>query len=122
MEKRNIFLAEFAMVIVTIIWGFVFPIAQLAIDAGYGTYSILFFRFGIAVVILPVVFRKRLKYINKELIKARMTVGIILFFGFFMQTRGLVYTTPSKNAFITLNCGITLLVIAISAAVNNESF
>ncbi len=101
MKNKNVYFAELSLVIVTIIWGLGFPIAKIAFNYGFDTYQILFFRFGIAVVLLPLFFYKRLRKINKSLIMSGVIVGIILFLGFFLQTMGLSMTTSSKNAFIT---------------------
>jgi len=101
MDKRKIYYAEISMIVVTIIWGLGFPIAKIAFNQGFNTYQILAFRFGIATLLLPIFFYKRLKYINKELLKGALIVGLILFLGFFLQTMGLSITTSSKNAFIT---------------------
>lgn len=37
-QKKN----DFALVIVTIIWGLGFPVTQIAINSGFGTFTILF--------------------------------------------------------------------------------
>jgi drug/metabolite transporter (DMT)-like permease len=101
MEKKKVLYAEISLVIVTIIWGLGFPIAKIAFINGFNTYQILFFRFGIATIMLPLIFHKRIKLINKDLLKGAVLVGLILYMGFFLQTMGLSFTTSSKNAFIT---------------------
>ena len=74
----------------------------MALDGGLSTVQTLTLRFFIASIILGVVFYKKIKEnINKESIKAGALLGLFSFIGFSTQTLGLVYTTVSKNAFIT---------------------
>ena len=50
---------------------------------------------------MVVLFSKQFKYITKATLFKGSVLGIILYLAFFFQTVGLVYTTPSKNAFLT---------------------
>ena len=59
-------------------------------------------RFFISAVLMTVIFFKQIKNnLSMGTIKVGVILGICLFLGFFLQTLGLNYTTPSKNAFIT---------------------
>lgn len=101
MTKKNVLFAESALVIVTIIWGLGFPITKIAVNYGFDTNTIMVGRFFTASIILSLVYLKRLKHINKAILKYGVITGIFLFLGFYFQTLGNVYTTPSKNGFIT---------------------
>jgi drug/metabolite transporter (DMT)-like permease len=58
-------------------------------------------RFVTASLLLTAIYYKKLKLINKTILKYGIITGVFLFFGFYFQTLGNVYTTPSKNGFIT---------------------
>lgn len=94
------YLGEAMLIITAVIWGsgFVFS----AVSLNYFTpYQLLAVRFSIGVIILSVVFYKRLKNIKKSTLKRGLLLGIFLYLAFLLQTVGLQYTTPSKNAFLT---------------------
>ncbi len=101
MHKRSIGFAEFSLFIITIIWGLGFPITQLAIDKGFQANTIMVGRFLIATIVLGLVYYKRLKNLDKNIIKYGVITGLFLFAGFYFQTLGNVFTTSSKNGFIT---------------------
>lgn len=92
---------DLALLLVALIWGGGFIGVQKALDNGFGSFTIIFFRFLIAFVLLALVFYKQFLKIDKEHLKVGSILGIFLFLGFVLQTVGLKYTTPSKNAFIT---------------------
>lgn len=94
------YLGEFMLIITAIIWGSGFVFTAVSLD--YLTpYQLLAARFSIGVVILCIVFYKRLKNIQKSTIIKGIVLGIFLYLAFLLQTIGLQFTTPSKNAFIT---------------------
>ena len=98
--KKHI--GEIGLFTIAIIWGSGFIGTKLALDGGLSTVQTLTLRFFIASIILGAVFYKKIKEnINKESIKAGALLGLFSFIGFSTQTLGLVYTTVSKNAFIT---------------------
>ncbi|NCD06707.1 MAG: DMT family transporter, partial [Spirochaetia bacterium] len=65
------------------------------------TSLILLLRFSIASIILLILFFKKIKTITKKEFQYGIIAGAFLFLGFYTQTIGLKYTTPSNNAFIT---------------------
>lgn len=101
MADKKIVFAELSLVVVTIIWGLGFPITRIAVNIGYEPNTILAIRFLIASILLSVIYFKKLKMINKQLIIYGAITGLFLFLGFYFQTVGNIYTTPSKNGFIT---------------------
>ena len=58
-------------------------------------------RFLIATILLGLIYIKRLIKIDKRYLIYGSITGLFLFFGFYFQTLGSVYTTASKNGFIT---------------------
>ncbi len=98
--KKHI--GEIGLFIVAIIWGGGFVATQAALDGGLTTSQIMTLRFFISAILLNMIFFKQIKNnITRGTIKVGIILGVCLFLGFFLQTLGLNYTTPSKNAFIT---------------------
>lgn len=91
---------ELLMLITALMWGSGF----IGMDIGLEYLTVLQLmagRFTLATIILCIVFRKKLKLINKAVLWKGAVLGSILFLAFVIQTYGLLYTTPSKNAFLT---------------------
>ena len=96
------YIGEIGLFIVAIIWGGGFVATQAALDGGLTTSQIMTLRFFISAMLMTVIFFKQIKNnLSMGTIKVGVILGICLFLGFFLQTLGLNYTTPSKNAFIT---------------------
>lgn len=89
------------IVAATVIWGSSFVIVKDV--TSYVTPAwILVIRFSIAAVILAVVFiKKRNLFFKKEYILYGSLFGCALATAYYLQTVGIVYTTPGKNAFLT---------------------
>ena len=94
------YMGEIALSITAIIWGSGFVASAIALEH-FTPYQILAIRFIIGAIILSVIFHKRLKNIKKATIIQGAIIGIFLYLAFALQTVGLQYTTPSKNAFLT---------------------
>ena len=101
MDKKRATYSELALLFITLIWGLGFPITKLAVNNGFGPNTIMVGRFLTAAILLGIVYNKKLKKINKQVIIFGSITGVFLFLGFFFQTMGSVYTTASKNGFIT---------------------
>ncbi len=65
------------------------------------TYYLLAIRFTGAFVLLGIVFWKKWRYIDKDIIIAGFVMGTALIAAYAFQTFGLMDTTPGKNAFLT---------------------
>ncbi|XMB86428.1 DMT family transporter [Mycoplasmatota bacterium WC44] len=92
---------ELLLLMVALIWGVGFPVTKIAVDLGFGPFAILAGRFVTACIIISIVFRNKVKLIDKRHVKYGIFTGVFLFSSFTFQTFGILYTTPSKNAFIT---------------------
>lgn len=92
--------SDIMLVSVTIIWGSTFVIVKKATSI-LPVYNFLFLRFLIALIVLVIMFGKRLLHIDKNTFAVSIMVGIMLFLGYAFQTLGLKYTTASKSGFIT---------------------
>jgi drug/metabolite transporter (DMT)-like permease len=90
-----------------LLWGSGFIINKIVLDAGWNESQLLFVRFFTAFILMSFIYRKRVLHYFKNrvdnyyLLKRGLFLGVLLFGGFYFQTLGLVYTTPSNNALIT---------------------
>lgn len=100
-KNKNTLIADCSLLLAAVIWGSGFTATQMALDSGFLPLTTMALRFGIAAVLMSIIFIKKLKKINREDIKAGSVVGFFLFTAFASQTVGLQFTTPSKNAFLT---------------------
>lgn len=94
------YIGELALLVTAIIWGSGFVASAVALEH-YTPYQILAARFFIGALLLGVVFAKKLKGIRKSTLLKGAALGFFLYVAFALQTVGLQYTTPSKNAFLT---------------------
>ncbi len=92
--------AKFALFGATLIWGSSFLLVKTSMDV-IKPHILLAFRFTIAVILLCLIFHKRLKIINKEYLIKGCILGTLIFIAYSLQTIGITDTTPGKNAFLT---------------------
>ena len=93
--------ADLAIVAVAFIWGISFVIAKRALsDISVPLY--LSVRFTLATVVMALIYRRQIATgFTKFQWLAGVATGSLLMGGFILQTLGLSYTTPAKNAFLT---------------------
>ncbi|MGE7093830.1 DMT family transporter [Lysinibacillus sp. NPDC048646] len=105
------YIADGMLLVTAIVWGSGFVVTAIALE--YLTaYQVMAGRFLLASIILTVLFGFRLKKARKSVIWKGMLLGTILYIAFALQTVGLQYTTPSKNAFLT---AVNVIVVPIIA-------
>lgn len=109
MDRKTELLGISKLLLVTVFWGVGFPAIKLASES-FGTFYQVGFRFLIAAVTLAVIFRKKLKYIDKKLIKSSLILSVALFLTYVFATKGLEYTTASKAAFF---CCTSVVIVPI---------
>ena len=94
------YIGDGMLLITAIVWGSGFVVTAIALE--YLTaYQVMAGRFILAAIILSLLFGKKFKTFTKSVIWKGAILGTILYIGFALQTVGLEYTTPSKNAFLT---------------------
>jgi len=98
--KNKSLAADLGLVFVTIIWGSAFVVVKNATNTVPTSY-IIAIRFGIAVLLMCVIFRKRLRKIDLACIQSGAILGVLLFISYYLQTIGVKYTTVGNNAFLT---------------------
>jgi len=101
--------AEIYLLGIVVIWGSTFAIIKGILDQ-IMPFTFLAYRFFWAAFILGLIFWKRLKNIDKMILKKGSLIGIFLFLGYTFQTVGLKYTTATKAGFIT---GLTVVLVPI---------
>lgn len=93
-------LGRICLICTTLIWGSSFVILKTALDSITPMW-VLAIRFGGAAIMMFIACLPRIKKIDKQYIKGGVLMGICLSAAYIVQTYGLVYTTPGKNAFLT---------------------
>jgi drug/metabolite transporter (DMT)-like permease len=95
-------LADLALALVSLIWGFTFVVVKSALD-DISTLLFLALRFSLATLVLFGFFRLRgfTWRGERRMWKGGAVCGFLLFAGYALQTAGLRTTTASKSAFIT---------------------
>lgn len=105
---------EISLLTVALIWGSGFVATDLALGALTAT-QVMAIRFSIAAVFIAVLFGRRvLPVLDRLTLRRGILLGVILNLSFLAQTVGLVFTTPSKNAFLT---AVNVILVPFIAAV-----
>jgi len=105
--------AHILLVIITFIWGATFVVIKNAL----ADMSPLLFnavRMTLASAVLWVMFRKEMRQLTRDSVKAGAVVGIFLWLGYEFQTTGLKLTSASKSGFLT---GLAVVLVPIFLAV-----
>jgi len=88
------------LVLVTMIWGSTFLVVKETLKLT-GPFTYLALSYGVGTLLLALIFHKRLLRITRLEVISGIIIGIFLFSGYALQTRGIQYTTVSKAGFIT---------------------
>ena len=93
-------LGRAALLVMTLIWGTSFLMQKNTLSE-VPTLYLLAFRFTGATVTIFLFFAKQMKKFDWQYVWNGIVLGVLLFLGYVLQTYGLCYTTPSKNAFLS---------------------
>jgi drug/metabolite transporter (DMT)-like permease len=99
--------AELLLVVTTFIWGSTFVIVKGAL-ADASPFAFLAVRFTLAGLLMWMVMARG--RVDRQAVIPSLVLGLLLFSGYTFQTWGLIFTTPSKSAFIT---GFSVIVVPI---------
>ncbi|WP_124057711.1 DMT family transporter [Vaginisenegalia massiliensis] len=99
MKNKNL-IGKLGLLLTAIIWGSGFTFSSMALQY-FTTFQVIALRFTIAFFLLLLMNAGRLKQISKQDFIKGVTIGGILFSAYFFQTKGLEFTTTSKNSFLT---------------------
>ena len=97
-NKAN--LGRTRLILTTLIWGSSFVILKSALDSITPLW-VLAIRFSGAAILMLIACLPRLKKLDKRYVTGGCLMGLCLAAAYIVQTYGLVYTTPGKNAFLT---------------------
>ena len=92
--------AEASLVAVCAVWGLTFVMVQDAVELIPVT-TFLAYRFIPAAVLVAIIFRRQLRSLGAQGVKAGCAMGVFLTAGYMFQTFGLERTTASHAGFIT---------------------
>ena len=95
------YIAESGLLLIGILWGMGFVTVKIGLNAGMNTFYLMWLRFLGSFVLLSILFRKKIKKVSMDDLKAGVILGIIQYFGYVFQTYGAAHTTVGKNAFFT---------------------
>jgi drug/metabolite transporter (DMT)-like permease len=105
--------AHILLVLVTLVWGATFAEIKDVLDRGL-TSAMLFnairMAFAAFALALLFIFRGKLRGITAVTLRDGIVAGAFLWAGYEFQTQGLIYTTPSKSAFLT---GVSVVLVPI---------
>ena len=107
------YIGEILLFITAIIWGSGYIGMKVGLEH-LTVFQIMAGRFALATILLAVIFHKNVKLITKRVLWRGIILGAILFIAFTVQTIGLDYTTPSKNAFLT---AVNVMIVPVIAYV-----
>jgi drug/metabolite transporter (DMT)-like permease len=93
------------LVAITAFWGVTFVVVKDAVALA-DPFTFLALRFSLGAALLTAVAWRGLR--GAALLRAGAGLGVLLFVGFAAQTSGLLYTTPSRSAFLT---GLSVLLV-----------
>ena len=91
-------LPRLALLGATCVWGATFVVSQRAI-ADLPVFHLIAIRFTLATLLLLPLARGA--HLTPELWRQGLLIGVVLFAGFALQISGLLWTTPSRSAFLT---------------------
>ncbi|MEG0035804.1 MAG: DMT family transporter [Oscillospiraceae bacterium] len=99
-EKKNAIKGRLALILTTLIWGTSFVVLKNTLDV-MPTLYVLAFRFSGAAILMFFIGFKHLKKLDSGYFIGGAVLGVFLFIAYALQTFGLNFTTPGKNAFLT---------------------
>ncbi len=98
--KKQVMLAEAALLVAGLIWGSGFVVMKNSLDL-LPVNWLLSLRFAIAAVVLCGILWKKVVHMSRQMLIAGLVCGVLLYAGYYVQTLGLTFTTAGNNAFIT---------------------
>ena len=98
--RGNSVTGRLALLLCAIIWGTSFVVMKNALNS-IGALWVLSIRFSISALLMFLAAGRRVKGISGRYISGSMLMGLCLALAYIVQTYGLMFTTPGKNAFLT---------------------
>jgi drug/metabolite transporter (DMT)-like permease len=105
--------ADLALAVCSLLWGASFVVVKDAL--GYASVLVfLAVRFTLAALIMIALRPAALRGLKKSGFLVGLALGCFMFAGYTFQTAGLLYTTPSKSAFVT---GFSVVLVPLLLAI-----
>ena len=101
--------AHLLLILATFFWGATFVQIKDAL-AQVTPFTFNAIRMIVGGVTLALIYRKHLSKVPVASLKTSILLGALLWAGYSFQTKGLVYTSPSKSAFIT---GVSIVLVPV---------
>ena len=98
-KKLNL-IGQLLLLTATIVWGTSFFILKETIEQ-VPAYFVIALRFLFSGVVLFFVFIKKLKTLSTKNVFQGIVIGVFVALAYMLQTSGLKYTSPGRNAFLT---------------------
>jgi drug/metabolite transporter (DMT)-like permease len=92
--------AELLLLGMSLVWGASFVVVKGAL-ADVSPLVFIALRFILAGLVCAAVFRVQPRRLGRDALRAGCILGLFLLGGYVLQVNGLLYTSPSKSAFIT---------------------
>lgn len=100
MTQKKALLGRLAIFATAFIWGTSFVVFKTTLSS-VGTLWVLAIRFSLSALLLGLAAGKKLRHMERRVFKGGILMGLCLAAAYIVQTYGLMYTTPGKNAFLT---------------------
>ncbi len=100
MDRKKESLGKLALLCTAMIWGTSFVVLKSALN-NISTMWVLAIRFSVSAVLMLLFAGKRILRVSRRCLKGGVMLGLSLAVAYLVQTYGLLYTTPGKNAFLT---------------------
>ena len=97
MKRR--YLAALTLLVTAAAWGATFTLVKNILRT-IAPEPFIFYRFTLAGLILLIVAAARGR-LTRDLLRPGIILGLLVFAGYWMQTRGLLFISPSRSAFLT---------------------
>lgn len=96
-------LANFLLLMVTVLWGSTYIFNKMIVNTGMQSGTINAVRGAMCFGAGMILFHRQLRKATWSEIKIGLLVGLVNFCGYYLRTTGLRYTTPAKSSFITVS-------------------
>lgn len=93
--------ATFFILVTTMLWGGTFAFIKDAV-ATFSVGDFMLWRFGLASLLMGLIFFKHIHFTNIKLMKEGMVLGLLFGLGAYTQSMGLRFTSASTASFITV--------------------
>jgi len=93
-------LAEAMLIAVTVVWGLTFAMVKISLRE-LQPFVFMSYRFWLAFLVTGAFCVKKLRFIDREILRVGLLLGVLLYVSYAFQTFGLKYTTAGNAGFIT---------------------